>query len=156
MDEVEHAVSCFKDGFSCSQAVLSAYSERFGLDHEMALKVSGAFGGGMRHLGETCGAVTVSGAQGAAQASLFRAGIARPRLSERAKCFYSTPSSNTCCLCEVIHKNGRKHRGLDVCPDRGVSINTDVNGVANIEQNNNCEPPGSSNWAMADPLWVLA
>ena len=46
MDEVEHAVSCFKDGFSCSQAVLSAYGEQFGLDHEMALKVSRAFGGG--------------------------------------------------------------------------------------------------------------
>jgi C_GCAxxG_C_C family probable redox protein len=58
MDEVEHAVSCFKDGFSCSQAVLSAYGEQFGLDREMALKVSGAFGGGMGHLGETCGAVT--------------------------------------------------------------------------------------------------
>jgi len=26
---------------------------------EMALKVSGAFGGGMGHMGETCGAVTV-------------------------------------------------------------------------------------------------
>ncbi|MEA3324179.1 MAG: C-GCAxxG-C-C family protein [Euryarchaeota archaeon] len=47
MDEVEHAVSCFKDGFSCSQAVLSAYGERFGMDREMALKVSGAFGGGI-------------------------------------------------------------------------------------------------------------
>ena len=58
MDEVEHAVSCFKDGFSCSQAVLSAYGERFDLNREMALKVSGAFGGGMGHLGETCGAVT--------------------------------------------------------------------------------------------------
>lgn len=58
MDEVEHAVSCFEDGFSCSQAVLSAYGERFGLNREMALKVSGAFGGGMGHLGETCGTVT--------------------------------------------------------------------------------------------------
>jgi len=58
MDEVEHAVSCFKDGFSCSQAVLSAYGEQFGMNREMALKVSGAFGGGMGHLGETCGAVT--------------------------------------------------------------------------------------------------
>ena len=46
MHEVEHAVSCFKDGFSPSQAVLSAYGEQFGLDHEMALKVSRAFGGG--------------------------------------------------------------------------------------------------------------
>ena len=44
-DEVEHAVSCFKDGFSCSQAVLSAYGEQFGMNREMTLKVSGAFGG---------------------------------------------------------------------------------------------------------------
>ncbi len=58
MDEVEHAVSCFEDGFSCSQAVLSAYGEQFGMGREMALKVSGAFGGGMGHLGETGGAVT--------------------------------------------------------------------------------------------------
>jgi len=47
MGKVEYAVSCFKDGFSCSPAVLSAYGGRFGLDHEMSLKVSGAFGGGM-------------------------------------------------------------------------------------------------------------
>ncbi|KAF5410712.1 MAG: hypothetical protein C5S47_05925 [Candidatus Methanogasteraceae archaeon] len=58
MNEIEDAVSCFKDGFSCSRAVLSAYGEQFGLDHERASEVSGAFGGGMGHLGETCGAVT--------------------------------------------------------------------------------------------------
>jgi len=65
-------------------------------------------------------------------------------------------TSKTCCLCGVIHKNGRKHRGLYVCPDHGVSMNADVNGVANIKQNNNCEPPGSSNWAMASPVRVLS
>jgi C_GCAxxG_C_C family probable redox protein len=58
MKKSKHAVSCFKKGFSCSQAVLSTYSEQFGLDHELALKVSGAFGGGMGRMGETCGAVT--------------------------------------------------------------------------------------------------
>ena len=58
MNKVERAVSCFNDGFSCSQAVLSTYGEQFGLDRETALKVAGAFGGGMGHMGETCGAVT--------------------------------------------------------------------------------------------------
>jgi len=38
--------------------VLSAYGTRFGLDRETALRVSGAFGGGMGRMGETCGAVT--------------------------------------------------------------------------------------------------
>jgi len=58
MSDVEKAVSCFNEGFMCSQAVLSAYAEQFGLDHEAALKVSAAFGGGMGRMGETCGAVT--------------------------------------------------------------------------------------------------
>ena len=58
MDKVERAVTCFKEGFSCSQALLSTYGAQFGLNREMALKVSGAFGGGMGRMAETCGAVT--------------------------------------------------------------------------------------------------
>ena len=44
--------------FYCSQAVLSTYCQKFGLDQETALKIAGAFGGGMCHMGKTCGAVT--------------------------------------------------------------------------------------------------
>jgi C_GCAxxG_C_C family probable redox protein len=58
MKRSRRAVSCFKDGFSCSQALLSTYGDQFGLNQELALKVSGAFGGGMGRMGETCGAVT--------------------------------------------------------------------------------------------------
>ncbi len=58
MTKVDRAVSCLKEGFSCSQAVFSTYSTQFGLDREVALKISGAFGGGMGRMGETCGAVT--------------------------------------------------------------------------------------------------
>lgn len=58
MDKKQHALSFFKEGFSCSQAVVSAYGEEFGLNRELALKVSSAFGGGMGRMGETCGAVT--------------------------------------------------------------------------------------------------
>jgi len=58
MDRVERAVSCFKEGFTCSQALLSTYGPQLGLNHELALKVSVAFGGGMARMGETCGAVT--------------------------------------------------------------------------------------------------
>jgi C_GCAxxG_C_C family probable redox protein len=58
MSDVEKAVSCFNEGFVCSQAVLTAYAEQFSLDRESALKVSAAFGGGMGRMGETCGAVT--------------------------------------------------------------------------------------------------
>jgi C_GCAxxG_C_C family probable redox protein len=58
MDNVEHARSRFEQGFSCSQSVLSAYGPQLGLDAELALRVSGAFGGGMARMGRTCGAVT--------------------------------------------------------------------------------------------------
>jgi C_GCAxxG_C_C family probable redox protein len=58
MHEVDQAVACFTKGFNCAQAVLSACGSKFGLDRETALKVAGAFGGGMARRGETCGAVT--------------------------------------------------------------------------------------------------
>lgn len=58
MSGVERAVSCFEEGFSCSQALLSTYGPQFGLDRETALKVAGAFGGGIARMGQTCGTVT--------------------------------------------------------------------------------------------------
>jgi C_GCAxxG_C_C family probable redox protein len=58
MSEAESAVSCFEEGFNCSQAVFSTYCPQFGLPRDMALKIAGAFGGGMGNMGKTCGAVT--------------------------------------------------------------------------------------------------
>jgi len=58
MNNPERAVSCFKETFSCSQAILSTYGPELGLEKETALKVAGAFGGGMARMGELCGAVT--------------------------------------------------------------------------------------------------
>jgi C_GCAxxG_C_C family probable redox protein len=58
MDKVEQAVTCFKEGFNCAQALLVTYASQFGLDPEHALKISGAFGGGIGRTGEVCGAVT--------------------------------------------------------------------------------------------------
>ncbi len=58
MCKPEKALECFNNGFNCAQAVFSTYSEELGLDAETSLKVAGAFGGGMGHIDETCGAVT--------------------------------------------------------------------------------------------------
>ena len=57
MGNAEKAAATFKEGFSCSQAVLATYCERFGLDKKQAYKLSSGFGGGM-HLDQACGAVT--------------------------------------------------------------------------------------------------
>ncbi|MBN2003548.1 MAG: C_GCAxxG_C_C family protein [Anaerolineae bacterium] len=58
MNRSEKALAYFSEGFSCSQAVLTAFAEDFGLEHELALRVAGAFGGGMGRSAQTCGAAT--------------------------------------------------------------------------------------------------
>jgi C_GCAxxG_C_C family probable redox protein len=58
MGRVEQAVKCFNSSFNCSQSVFSVFCEELGLETEKALKIATAFGGGMGHTGETCGAVT--------------------------------------------------------------------------------------------------
>ncbi|MFA9379191.1 MAG: C-GCAxxG-C-C family protein [Lachnotalea sp.] len=57
MNRKEEAISLFKDGFNCSQAVLSVFSDELSIDREMALKIATGFGGGSRN-GELCGAVS--------------------------------------------------------------------------------------------------
>jgi len=58
MDRVELAVSLFEKGFSCSQAVLAAFADRFGVEREIALRIAAGFGGGMGRMAQTCGAAT--------------------------------------------------------------------------------------------------
>jgi C_GCAxxG_C_C family probable redox protein len=48
----------FGEGFSCSQAVFSAFAPGLGMTDEAALRIASAFGGGFGRRGEVCGAVT--------------------------------------------------------------------------------------------------
>lgn len=56
--KVNEILESFNGGFYCSQAVLSAYCEDFGLDKKNALKISCGLAAGTARLGLTCGAVT--------------------------------------------------------------------------------------------------
>ncbi len=58
MPKSDIAAATFESGFSCSQAVFAAFADNDGFDRVAALKISQAMGGGMAHLGFTCGAVT--------------------------------------------------------------------------------------------------
>ena len=58
MSTMEDATACFEKGYNCSQAVVWAFAPGLGLEGDMALKVSAAFGGGMGMMGSTCGVVT--------------------------------------------------------------------------------------------------
>jgi len=55
--KIKNAIDRFDEGFSCSQAVFSAFAETLGIGLETALKISQPFGGGVAQRGETCGAV---------------------------------------------------------------------------------------------------
>lgn len=57
MTHTERATALFEKKFHCSQAVLAAFAEDFGLTEKQALKLGGCFGGGMCK-GEVCGACT--------------------------------------------------------------------------------------------------
>jgi len=56
-NKVDEVMECF-GAFDCSQAILSAWCEDYGLDKETALKLSCGFAAGMARLSHTCGAVT--------------------------------------------------------------------------------------------------
>ena len=58
MTRKEQAISNFKQGCTCSQAVLLAFSDLIGLDEKTAMKLAGPFGGGMGRMREVCGAVS--------------------------------------------------------------------------------------------------
>lgn len=58
MNREEKAVELFKLGYNCSQAVVGAYADAFGVDADLALKMSEGFGGGMGRMRLTCGAVS--------------------------------------------------------------------------------------------------
>jgi hypothetical protein len=45
LTKTEQALGLFKQGFSCSQAVVAVYAEDFGLAGDTALRISQAFGG---------------------------------------------------------------------------------------------------------------
>lgn len=73
MSRVDVALDLFKQGFSCSQSVLTAFVDDIGIDKEVALKVAAPFGGGISRTGGECGA-----ALGAIMVIGLRYGTTRP------------------------------------------------------------------------------
>ena len=49
MTKVEKAVDLYGKNFNCSQAVLTAFAEDFGLSEKLTLSLGTSFGGGARN-----------------------------------------------------------------------------------------------------------
>jgi len=58
MSRVDDAVSVFGKSCNCSQAVLTAFADGFGIDRDAAMCAARGFGGGMGRTGQACGALT--------------------------------------------------------------------------------------------------
>ena len=58
MSHKETAISYFKQGFNCAQAVVMAFAEVTGLDEKQSARLASSFGGGLGRLREVCGAVS--------------------------------------------------------------------------------------------------
>lgn len=57
-DRIQKAVELFMEGYGCSQSVVAAFSDLYGLDKMMAVRVAAGFGGGVGRMRMMCGAVS--------------------------------------------------------------------------------------------------
>jgi C_GCAxxG_C_C family probable redox protein len=52
------AVNRFCNGCNCAQAVLTSFTERYGIESELAMQISSGLGGGVGRMGDICGTLT--------------------------------------------------------------------------------------------------
>lgn len=52
------AVAMFEEGYNCAQSVFVTYADLFGLDRDLALKLSSPLGAGVGRMREICGVVS--------------------------------------------------------------------------------------------------
>lgn len=58
-DRIQRAVENFMSGYGCTQSVVAAFADLYGLDDTMAKRIAAGFGGGVGRMRMMCG--TVSG-----------------------------------------------------------------------------------------------
>lgn len=115
MNSIDDAVQLFDQGYMCSQAVFAAFSEKYNLSKEQALKIGACFGSGMRK-GEVCGACT-----GALMVLGLKYGENKQKSNE---------------VCEKFLDEFKNENGSIICRDLlGCDIGTDE-GVKYAKENN--------------------
>jgi len=60
MTREEKSEELFTSGCNCAQSVFAAFADEFGMDEEMAKKLSCGLGGGVGRMREVCGAVSAA------------------------------------------------------------------------------------------------
>lgn len=57
-DRIQRAVEFFMSGYGCSQSVVAAFADLYGLDETMSKRIAAGFGGGVGRMRMMCGAVS--------------------------------------------------------------------------------------------------
>lgn len=57
-ERVNKSVELFKNGYNCSQAVVSAFADIYGFTNSQAMMISSGFGAGIAKTRQMCGAVS--------------------------------------------------------------------------------------------------
>jgi C_GCAxxG_C_C family probable redox protein len=99
----QKAVHLFENGLNCSQAILTAFGEPYGIDPETAKNLGRPWGGGVGRLGRICGAV--SGA-------VVLLGYARSGGRNEAEA-----RNNICALIRELVQRFEECNGTSVCSD---------------------------------------
>lgn len=112
MNRTDVAIALFRSGFSCSQAVITAFAGDYGLDRETALRISQPFGGGIAGGGDWCGALT-----GAFLVAGLRHGRVRPEDAAAKEKTYAV-------VRELIARFGARNGGIKCRDLLGCDIGT--------------------------------
>ena len=108
-EEVEKASELYSDGLYCSQAVLGAFCEKYGLDKKTAFRISCGLNSGVR-CAEICGAVS-----GAVMVIGLRYGDSAAECNERTEEFvrlFRERNGSTVCRdlmgCDIFTAAGKE------------------------------------------------
>jgi C_GCAxxG_C_C family probable redox protein len=82
IDLGEKASNLFLKGYNCSQSVLLAMSEHWGLENDLVPKIATGFGGGIGRCGSVCGALS-----GGVMALSMRYGTNEPSAEKRLQTY---------------------------------------------------------------------
>lgn len=120
-NRVEKAARLFKEGYNCAQAVVAAFSDLYGIEEEVALRMSCSFGAGIGRIREVCGAVS-----GMAMIAGLENGIVEGKDVEGKKENYDLinkmidefKKNNSSIVCrELLGKKKDKSKKVDTTPE---------------------------------------
>ena len=113
VDLINIAETRFREGYSCSQSVLSALAQRWNIDPEVTLRIAAGFGGGIARSAKTCGCVT---------GGIMAIGLAQSEISPEAN---RSEKEKTYGVCRRFMETFEKRNGSTACSELlGCDIST--------------------------------